>query len=50
MVTEVSLAHSEKAEFPIEVTELGMVTDVTPVQPSNARSPISVTLYERPLY
>ena len=29
--------------MPIEVTELGMVTEVKPVQPSKADQPISVT-------
>ena len=31
-------------EHPIEVTLLPIVTDVRPVQPSNARGPIEVTL------
>jgi len=33
MVTEVKLLQPEKAEFPIDVTEFGIVTDVKPVQP-----------------
>ena len=33
MVTEVRLVQPSKADQPIEVTELGMVTEVRPVQP-----------------
>ena len=33
----------ENARYPIEVTELGMVTSVKPVQPENALLPIEVT-------
>ena len=32
-----------KAEYPIEVTELGMVTEARLVQPENAEPPIEVT-------
>lgn len=32
-----------KARYPIEVTELGIITEVRPEQPINAPSPIEVT-------
>ena len=38
-----SPVQSSNALSPIEVTELGMVTEVNPVQPSNAEYPIEVT-------
>lgn len=36
MVTVDRLVQPEKAELPIEVTELGMLTEVRQVQPSKA--------------
>ena len=36
MVTEVSPEQPEKANSPIEVTELGMDTEVSPEQPEKA--------------
>ena len=33
------------ASFPMEVTLLGMVTDVKPLQSSNAYHPMEVTLF-----
>ena len=42
-VTEVSPEQSEKAQPPIEVTELGMVTEVSPKQSEKAQPPIEVT-------
>ena len=48
-VTEVSPEQQEKADEPIEVTELGMVTEVSPEQPWKARLPIEVTEYVVPL-
>ena len=35
--------QSRKAETPIEVTELGIVTEVKPMQPYKAPLPIEVT-------
>ena len=35
--------QSEKAELPMEETELGMVTLVKPLQPWKAQSPMKVT-------
>ena len=43
MVRDVKPVQSEKAQFPIDVTELGMVRDVKPEQPARAHSPIDVT-------
>ena len=43
MVTEVSPLQYSNAEFPIEVTEIGMVNEVSPLQPENASGPIVVT-------
>ena len=48
MITEVRLAQSVNAELPIEVTELGMVTDVSPEQLEKALSPMEVTEYVIP--
>ena len=42
-VTEVSPVHPEKADSPMEVTELGMVTEVSPEQPRKADEPMEVT-------
>ena len=44
MVIEVKPEQPEKAELPIEVTELGMVTDVRPEQLEKAELPMLVTL------
>lgn len=35
--------HSLNANPPMEVTELGMVTEVSPLQPENALLPMDVT-------
>ena len=43
MVFKVRPVQPLKAELPIYVTELGMVTVVKPLQPSKAEPPISVT-------
>ena len=43
MVRDVKPEQSQKAPFPIVVTELGMVRDVKPEQPEKAESPIDVT-------
>ena len=42
-VTEVRPEQSEKAQSPMEVTELGMVTEVSPEQSMKAQPPIEVT-------
>ena len=42
-VSEVSPEQPEKANLPIEVTELGMVNEVSPEQPEKAYSPIEAT-------
>ena len=43
MVNEASHLQPAKAPLPIEVTELGMVMLVKPLQAQNAQSPISLT-------
>ena len=42
-LTVVSPVQSEKAELPMEVTELGIVTDDKLLQPLKASTPIEVT-------
>ena len=42
-VMEVSPLHPEKAEFPMDVTELGIVIEVSPLHPEKAASPMNVT-------
>ena len=43
MLISVRPVQPEKAEFPIEVTELPIVTEVRPVQPEKAEFPITFT-------
>ena len=43
MVNEASHLQPAKAPLPIEVTELGIVTEVRPVQPEKEPAPIVVT-------
>ena len=43
MITLVKPIQPQKADSPIEVTELGMVTLVKPLQPEKADLPIEVT-------
>ena len=43
MVMEVKPVQPEKAQAPIEVTELGIIMEVKPVQFPKAASPIKVT-------
>ena len=42
-MTEVRPLQPEKAEPPMEVTELGMVTEARPLQPKKAELPMEVT-------
>ena len=48
MFIDVNLLHEEKALFPIDVTEFGMVNEpVKPLQPRKAYSPMLVTEFGR---